>query len=472
MIRRTLLLVPVVLVALLATAAPGQADRTAELGFEDPAVAPGPALDADTVIANWAGMGVRWVRVQAFWDALSPNPRSRTRPPGFDVSNPNDRRYNWASRGMRVIMTVHQFNPVWASSEPRRGRMGWKPDPRLYGQWATALARRYGGQVDRWLLGNEPNQRIFMQPQTECGRVGRRTLCERTAANIYRELVRAAYPAIKRSDRSGGNQVLLGELAPIGAAGPRAGNLAPLPFIRAIGCLDDSYRRIVEGACRRFRPARADGFGYHPYQVRERPTQPQRNPNLAKLGDLPRLFGVLDATTRSGRIGAPGRRFNLYITEYGYETNPPDRAHGVSLQTQSKYLQESAYIVWKTPRVKLITQYLWRDDAFSFAGHAQGFQTGLRFANNVAKPSLFTFPHPIFVDQASRTLWGQVRAGGAHRVQVFRQVGRGAFVPWRSVQTDGLGYFRIRGGLVRNSNYFFRYIHNGLMSQSDYAHAR
>jgi hypothetical protein len=481
MTRRTLRVLLLMLAALLLTAAPSQADRSADLGFEDPAVAPGPAPDADQVMSRWAGLGVQWVRVQAFWDAVSPNSRSRTRPAGFDVANPNSPGYDWSSldraigrvraRGMRVMLTVHQFNPVWASSQPSRGRLGWKPSPSLYGRWATALARRYGGQVDRYLLGNEPNQRVFLEPQTECRRAGRRTLCERSGANLYRELVRAAYPAIKRTDRNA-DQVLLGELAPIGGAGPRSGNLAPLAFIRAMGCLDDGYRRITTGACRRFRPARADGFGYHPYQVRERPDQPQRNPNIAKLGDLRRLFGVLDRVTRSGRIVAPGRRFGLYITEYGYETNPPDRRYGVSLTKQDQYLQQAAYIAWATPRVKLITQYLWRDDGL-FNGQLHGFQTGLNFSNGVPKPSLAHFPSPIFIDQRGRIplLWGQARPGGSHQVTIFRQVGRGRFVRWRTRRTDSRGYFAIRGRLTRNSNYYFQYTH-GFPFQSGYAHAR
>lgn len=482
MIRRIPLVLTLALVAMLAAAVPSHADRTVDLGFEDPAVAPG-GRDADAVISQWAGLGVQWVRVQAFWDAISPDANSRTRPPGFNVADHLDPRYDWSTldaaiarvrgNGMRVMLTVHQFNPVWASTQPSRGRQGWKPSPRLYGQWATALARRYGTKVDRYLLGNEPNQKVFLQPQTECKRYGRRRICERTGAHMYRNLVRAAYPAIKRNDRRG-NQVLLGELAPIGAAGPRAGNLAPLPFIRAMGCLDDRYKRIKVGACRRFRAAKADAFGYHPYQVRERPTQPQRNRNLAKLGDLRRLFGVLDRLTRTRRIIAPRRRFNLYLTEYGYETNPPDRRNGVSPRLQSKYLQWSAYIAWATPRVKLWTQYLWRDDGFN-NGQLIGFQTGLLTFAGVPKPALFTFPHPIFIDKRrgrSPVLWGQVRPGGAHRVRILRALRGRPFVPWRTRRTDRRGYFAIRGSLARNSRYQFQYTRNGQTFTSDTAVAR
>ena len=118
--------------------------------------------------------------------------------------------------------------------------------------------------------------------------------------------------------------------------------------------------------------------------MRSRPRQRQRNPNLAKLGDLKRLFAVLDRASR--------RKFNLYITEYGYETNPPDTKNGVSMEQQNRYLQESAYVVWATKRVKLFSQYLWRDD-----NELNGFQTGLIGNDGAPKPSLASFPHPFFI---------------------------------------------------------------------------
>jgi hypothetical protein len=469
MITRMFATLVLVLAAGLALAAPSQADRRADLIFEDPSVAPGGAPDANAVMGIWRNrLGADWIRIQAFWDAISPSPRSRSKPAGFNVANHNDPRYNFASldtavaqaraNGLRIMMTIHQFNPRWASTQPSRNRLGWKPSPRLYGQWATAVAARYGNVVDRWEGGNEINQRVFFQPQTECR--GRR--CERTAANFYRDLMRAAYPAVKRTDRNS-DLFLIGVLAPIGAAGPRAGNLAPIPFIKALGCLNDGFRRITTGACRRFRPARGDGWSVHPYQVRERPNQPQRNPNLAKLGDMARLTRLLDRMTRSRRIIAPGRRFNLYINEYGYETRPPDFRNGVTPAQQRTFLQQAAYIAWSTPRVKQFSQYLWRDDRA-----LNGFQTGLNTFDGQPKPALAAFPHPIFIDQRRRLLWGQVRPGGSHDVRIQRQAGGGAFQTIATTRTDGFGYFTFRN-LSRRTNYRFEYTYNGQVFQSDIA---
>lgn len=452
------------------------ADRTAELGFEDGLILdPAEAGSAPGIVNQWRNrLGADWVRIQVYWNAIAPTPGARTKPAGFNAANQADPGYQWADldravkvardNNLRVMLTVHQCGPRWASSQPSRRTPCWKPNPKVYAQFATAVATRYRSQVARYLAGNEANEGLFMAPQTECKKVGRKRVCERAAANLYRDLVNAAYPAIKRADP--GSQVIIGELAPIGAIGKTAGNLAPLAFIRAMWCRDDRNKRIRTGACKRFKVPKGDGFGYHPYQVRERPDQPQRNPNLAKLGDLRRLFKVLDGVSR--------RRFNLYITEYGYETNPPDHKFGVPEATQSRYLQQSAYIAWSTPRVKVITQYLWRDDRLAVSGNVQGFQTGLHFADGRAKKSFATFPNPFFIDtKKGRTravVWGQIRPDGGSGVRVFQQVGGGAFKPFLAPGTDSRGYFSARKSLPRSSNYYFEYVRGGQTVRSDTVH--
>src|SRR5919204_2751694 len=285
----------------LLVAAPSHASR-ALTAIEDPASAPGLNFGPQLVIPLWKRMGVDIVRIQAFWNVVAPDPNSPTLPPGFDPSNPNDPRYDWSSldgaialvraNGMRVMLTVHQLGPVWSSQQPGLGIQGWMPDPRQYAAWATALARRYGPAVDVYLMGNEPNEKVFLSPQTSCGPVGGRVRCQRVAPVVYANLLRAAYPAIKSVDPN--SKLIVGELAPIGGVSLTAGNIAPLAFIRGMGCLNDKYRTIRTGLCAGFKPARGDAFGYHPYQQKARPDQQTAYKNGAKLGDLKRLFGVLD----------------------------------------------------------------------------------------------------------------------------------------------------------------------------------
>ena len=63
-----------------------------------------------------------------------------------------------------------------------------------------------------------------------------------------------------------------------------------------------------------------------------------------------------------GRIGAPRRKFDVYLTEFSYQTSPPDREVGVSLGRQARYIQQAAYLAWRMPRVRNLTQYQWRDE--------------------------------------------------------------------------------------------------------------
>ena len=443
----------------LVMAPAASADRTAQLVFEDGLLlAPNDADVAQGIANQWRNrLGADKVRIQAYWNSVSPNPRSRVKPRGFNVGNPNDRRYRWGdldravrvarNAGLRIMLTIHQCPPRWASTQPSRSTRCWKPNPALFGQFAGAVARRYRSSVSEYPAGNEANQKVFLQPQSN-----------RAAAHLYRNLVNAAYPAIKRNDP--GSKVIIGSLAPIGAIGRNAGNLAPLAFIRAMYCRDDRFRRIRTGPCRRYRAPRGDIFGYHPYQVKRRPDQPERNPNLAKLGDLARLFRVLDR--------ASGRRFNVYISEYGYETFP-DFRNGISEALQAKYLQQAAYIAWSTPRIKLFSQYLWRDDL-----SPGGFQTGLHFGDGRPKQSFGSFPHPFWIDtkrgRNRSRIWGQVRPDGVGSVRIFQQVGGGAFTQFLTLPTDSRGYFTAVRGLPANSNYFFEYDRGGQRFRSDTMH--
>jgi hypothetical protein len=437
-----------------------------EVGIEDQNVTFGPA--APQILAQWRDMGVDSVRIQAYWDALSPGSKSARRPAGFNPANPNDPQYQWAlldraislvrMNGMRVNLTINQCNPRWASTQPRNSTHCWRPSPRLFAQFVNAVGRRYGGVVDRYLLGSEPNQRQFLAPQFVCR--GRRCVAE--SPHRYRDLVRAGYPALKRADR--GSTVLIGELAPIGSPPSRRGGMKPLAFMREMGCVDRRFRPVRTGSCRRFRAATGDAFGYHPYvNNRKAPTAPNRDPDIAKIGDLRKLMTTIDRLSTKRRIRpSRGRRFAMYFTEYGYISNPPSRKFGVSLARQALYNSQSAYIVWKNRgRIKLLSQYLWTDDAT--------FATGLILRNGRAKPSLHQFPHPFFIEGTLRRarFWGQVRPD-ANRQVLLQERARGArdFRTVRTPTTDPGGYWTLMMRPRRGALYRFVYVKDGVMVPS------
>jgi hypothetical protein len=427
-----------------------------QVGIEDENVIFGPG--APVIAANWRSMGVDSVRVQAYWDAISPAGNSPTRPGGFNPADPNDPQYSWGpldraisivrNNGMRVNLTINQCGPRWASLQPGNATKCWRPSPALFAQFAAAVGRRYGGQVDVYLLGSEPNQRPFLAPQFTCGR-----RCTPDAPHQYRNLVNAAYPALKAADR--GSQIVIGELAPIGSRPSRSGGIKPLLFIRELGCVNARFRRITTGNCRRFRAAKGDAFGYHPYvNNRRAPTVGNADPDIAKIGDIPKLLRTLDTESTRGRIRpSRGRRFAVLFTEYGYISNPPSGRFGVSLARQAAYNSESAYIVWRSrSRIKLLSQYLWMDDPT--------FATGLILSNGRMKPSFFTFPHPFWIDGRLRSarFWGQVRPDASRTITLqIKTRGSKSFRNVRRARTDAGGYWTFVGRAVRGATYRFAY---------------
>ena len=95
-----------------------------------------------------------------------------------------------------------------------------------------------------------------------------------------------------------------------------------------------------------------------------------------------------------------GRTFHL--TEFGYQTSPPDPAAGIALTLQTRYLQQAAYIAWKYKRVSGLSFYQWDDEPAVNRGSGtkrySGWQTGLRFNNGTPKPVLSTMPAPFVID--------------------------------------------------------------------------
>src|SRR4051812_9630257 len=186
------------LLAMLLAAAPARAAGPEGGGSHDRALLVGGA-DADRVVAEWSAMGVDVVRVFALWSRVAP----AHRPPGFDGADPDSPGYDWSrldeairrvrGAGMRVMLTVSGPGPLWSSRSPGQHHPQIRPDPAKFARFASAVARRYAADVDRYIIWNEPNLPSWLQPQAKCVR----RHCTPVAPGLYRGLVRAAYPAIK-----------------------------------------------------------------------------------------------------------------------------------------------------------------------------------------------------------------------------------------------------------------------------------
>lgn len=417
----------------------------------------------DGHMRRFRALGVDRVRVSAFWIQIAPRPTARTKPRGFDGSNPYQRTlYHWraldrvvqsaAKHGLKVMISITTPAPHWATGRPSAGNPLWKPDPAEFRDFARAVATRYALGADQFAVLNEPNQAGWLQPQSERGSL--------YAPHHYRRLVRAAFPAIRAVDPDA--TVLIGELASGGT--DRRGikqPIRPLAFLRALGCVDRAYRPLRGGHCRGFAPARGDAVGHHPYAFFSRPSARSTHRDDAGIGDTGRLLSALDRlSARRALVPARGGRFPVHYTEFGYQTDPPDPFAGIPLARQDRYLQEAAFIAWRAPRVHTLNQFRLTDGRILSGGGPSAyreFQSGLMFRGGRRKPAYASFRHPFATARrGSRLLlWGQVRPGGAHTVTVERLSG-GRWRELARLRTDARGYWT-RTVSARAGRYRYRW---------------
>jgi hypothetical protein len=451
-------LVPALLALLILL--PAQAARAAstEGAIADDRILLAGGPRADAAVAEWRALGVDTVRIFALWSRIAP----ATRPAGFDGADPASPGYSWGpldaavarvrAAGMKVTLTITGPGPLWTTGAPKRRRPAYRPRPGAYAAFATAVALRYGADVDRYLLWNEPNIAAWLYPQSRCSRGH----CTPVSPHLYRGLVRAAYPAVRDADP--GAQIVIGTLSPRGQRLRRADTvMRPLVFLRAFGCRSDRWTRLRTRECRNFRPATGDGFAIHPYSSRNAPERMHPNADDVSLAQVGHLTATLDRLQRARALHATTRRFGIYIDEYGYQTNPPDKFAGIGPRTQDSWLQRAAYVAWRNPRIRLFAQYLWRDEPRSGDGSLSGWQSGLRYAGGRAKPALAHFDTPFVLDAARSRLWGQVRPGGTHSVTIERRTtARAAWKALAVVTTDRRGYWTLKRRLVPGTAYRYR----------------
>jgi hypothetical protein len=311
-------------------------------------------------------------------------------------------------------------------------------------------------RVDSWSIWNEPNMPGWLTPQSH-----ENDTSLNASPHVYRELADAMYAGLRESGH-GSDTILIAETAPRGAF-KRAvtQSLAPLLFVRELYCLDRRFRPFAgKAASKRGCPSGGDGFAsahpvlfnatgfaHHPYAFEARPSASDKTRDHAVLGDLSRLTRTLDSALK--RHGS-GKRFKIWLTEYGYQTDPPDPYVGWSWKTHERYLAEAEWIAFRQKRVRSTAQFLLYDDAPlrdyppNDPRHWGTFQTGLRTYEGKKKTAYAGYQRPIHLVRGRRkvTVFGLFRPADesiAARVQ-FRRRGT---TRWRNVKkttTNGRGF--------------------------------
>jgi hypothetical protein len=397
-LRSALVFVGLVL-AVAAAPAPAGASPRVLYGVQDDSWIVGGPGDLSDRLGELRSLGVQAYRFTLRWDQVA------ARKPKVPA-DPGDAAYDWTwpdsvirglkARGIAPVVTIWG-TPAWANAGRTPNYAPSRPGP--LASFARAAAKRYRIEVRHWVIWNEPNQRRWLRP---------------TTARTYVGLLNAAYKEIKRHDRT--STVAGGVTAPRG----NVGGVNPVDWIRAM-------RRLG---------ARLDAYAHHPYPAKPGIETPWSGGcawcKTITMADLDRLI-------REVQTNFPRKR--IWLTEYGYQTNPPERWMGVTFERQALYASAAALRAYRAPYVDMLIHFMIQDDA-----RPEGWQSGLRTLGGAAKPSYDAFKLPLA--QVSRSgartvVWGQVRPRSGPQPYRLQQWRNGA---WRWVGprrlTSPRGFFQ------------------------------
>jgi hypothetical protein len=215
--------------------------------------------------------------------------------------------------------------------------------------------------VKLWLAWNEPNNPVWLTPQYR----GRRIV----SAAAYKKICESIWTGVHFTNL-GGEQVACGATGPRGNDAPRSSrpSTSPLAFIRA----------LKKAGLKHF-----DAFAHHPYY--SKPSESPRSRARGNNVELGNIGTLISAVTK-----AWGKK-PIWITEYGFQTKPPDNLFGISLRRQATYVSQAFAIARANPRISMMIWFLLRDDS-----RLSGWQSGLMTASGKKKPAYRAFqrlPH-------------------------------------------------------------------------------
>ena len=390
-----------------AHASPAAAAHNVQFGLTDDAwLLNGPGT-LDNRLQELSDLGVQIVRFTLNWNQIA-----QAQP--TDPTDPADPAYDWTEadavvNGLRThgIAVVLQLlgTPSWANGG--RGPNYAPTSATTFGDFAVAAARRYSW-VKRWLVWNEPNQVRWLRP---------------TSPLVYTiRLLNPAYRAIHAT--IAGAEVGGGATAPRGATG----GVSPITWLLGMHKAH----------------ARLDAYAHNPYPLDPKVESPLSGGcghcetlTMATIGRLVRL------------VEADFGRASIWLTEYGYQTNPPDRVLGVAPAVQARYIGEGDFQAYRTPRVEMLIQYLYADEP-----EVSRFQSGLVRVDGTRKPAYAAFELPLAETNrrgSTTSLWGQLRAPG---LGATARLERRTATGWATLATltaQGDGYVTWHGSLGRGS---------------------
>jgi hypothetical protein len=382
--------VVVAAVAVAVTAASAQASSGAQFGIQDDAwlmYGPGTLAQRLTTLDN---LGVGLVRLTLRFDEVAPKkPASPRSPDGYDWGVFGETLDALHAQNMPVLITLYG-SPRWANG----GRSPASLPTSGFGNFAYAAAKRFPW-VHLWTAWNEPNSRTFAVP---------------VSPSLYvHEVLNPAYAALHQA--SAANKVGGGVTSPR----KTPSGMGPLAFMEGM----------------RAAHARLDAYAQNPYPVDKFETPSHTSCETCETLTMAKLPEIRAAVTRN--FGAKP----VWLTEYGYQTDPPDALLGVSYALQAAYIGQAAYRVWAQTGVTLLIQFLIRDEP-----SLGGWQSGLFTAGGTAKLSYHAFALPLVEVSrhgSSVDLWGQVRPGSGPRDYAIQRAAAGGWATVGGTRRTGRG---------------------------------
>ncbi|MBA2476097.1 MAG: hypothetical protein H0V40_09125 [Actinobacteria bacterium] len=295
-------------------------------------------------------------------------------------ADPADPAYDWGiydravlqadRQGVRVIFSIFG-TPVWANGVGLPQVAPLKPAH--LERFAYAAALRYSGTFRRpdgrvlpavrhWIAWNEPNLRLGLVPQYR--RVGPNRWAVQSAVD-YARICNAIVDGVHATGLRG-ERVACGVTAPRGNNNPRGArpSVSPLAFLRAM--------------------KRAGARGFDAYAHQAYYGGPSETPSTRPGGRTAITLANIDALV--AELDRLYGRKRLWITEYGYQTSPPDPFFGVSWSLQARYLTQAFAIARRNPRIDMMLWFLLRDEA-----RLDGWQSGLVTRSGRRKPAFAAF---------------------------------------------------------------------------------
>jgi hypothetical protein len=322
---------------------------------------------------------------------------ANTRPK--DPTDPGDRAYDWSlydrlvqyahTYGIRVVFSI-LFTPSWANggagpnhapthmadlenfahAAAERYSGYWTP-PRWQFQPTLGVGKRPLPPVKLWTAWNEPNNPIWLSPQYK--RAGRKWVAQ--SAITYAKICNAIYQGVHGVLISPKTGPLRGEKVACGVTDPR-GNDAPTSRRPSIDPL------TFLTAAKKAGMGPFDAYAHNPYASggAETPSYVPsgRTARRIQMGNLGVLMALLT------KYYGPK---HLWITEYGYQTNPPDSTSvATTWENQALYMREAVSIARSIPRVDMFVWFLLKDEP-----DIRGWQSGLETDSGRHKPSWTAF---------------------------------------------------------------------------------